>query len=334
MLKPMAILSQITVISAALAAALPAMAASKQYPVKPVIIVVPAPRGGGTDIFARELAKIVEEDLKQAVIIDNKPRGGGTDGVSKAVAAEPDGYTLAFVWNSPLTAKPLATHVSYTPASYQAVMSIGFSSYVLCAQPDFPAETAQEFLSALKASPNGYTVGNDGIGGTMHLAAERIFQQIGAKVQAIPYVGSTDTARNFLAGHVDIYGGSPTTILPHVRDKKAKCLLLTSAGDNAALPQAGGLGSVGLGNIETVLWWGLIAPAGTPRPIVESLEAAFIKAASTERFKSLMTKQGATQKIRDSKQTTALIQSEAAALKSAADGVGLRKTEAKSEATN
>ncbi|KPF70911.1 hypothetical protein IP69_08235 [Bosea sp. AAP35] len=325
MLKPIAILSQIAALSAALGPAFPAMAASKQYPVKPVIIVVPAPRGGGTDIFARELAKIVEEDLKQAVIIDNKPRGGGTDGVSKAVSADPDGYTLAFVWNSPLTAKPLAAHVSYTPQSYQAVMSIGFSSYVLCAQPGFPGETAQDFINELKAKPNGYTVGNDGVGGTMHLASERIFQQIGAKVQAIPYVGSTDTARNFLAGQVDIYGGSLSTILPHVRDKKAKCLLLTSAADNAALPQAGGLDSVGLGNIETVLWWGLIAPAGTPRPIVDNLEAAFIKAASTERFKLLMAKQGATLKIRNSSQTTALIKTEAEALKVVADGVGLRK---------
>ncbi len=111
MLKPVALLAPIAAFAATLAAAQPAVSASRQYPVKPVIIVVPAPRGGGTDIFARELAKIVEEDLKQAVIIDNRPRGGGIDGVSKATAAPPDGYTLAFVWNSPLTAKPLATQV-------------------------------------------------------------------------------------------------------------------------------------------------------------------------------------------------------------------------------
>ncbi len=325
MLKPVATLAPLAAVAAILAATQPVVSASRQYPVKPVIIVVPAPRGGGTDIFARELAKIVEEDLKQAVIIDNRPRGGGIDGVSKAVSASPDGYTLAFVWNSPLTAKPLATQVPYSLESYQAVMSIGFSSYVLCAQPGFPAETAQEFLNEIKAKPNGYSVGNDGVGGTMHLASERIFQKIGAKVNAIPYVGSTDTARNFLAGQVDIYGGSLSTILPHVRDKKAKCLLLTSAADNAALPQAGGLDSVGLGSVETVLWWGLIAPAGTPRPIMDRLEATFKKAASTERFKALMAKQGATPRISDGRQTDALIRSEAEALKTVADGVGLRR---------
>lgn len=325
MMKPVAVASRIAVAALGLTAAQPALAVSGAYPVKPVIIVVPAPRGGGTDIFARELAKIVEDDLKQAVIIDNKPRGGGTDGVSKAVAAEPDGYTLAFIWNSPLTAKPLATRVSYTPKSYQAVMSVGFSSYVLCAQPSFPAATAQEFLNEIKSKPNGYTFGNDGVGGTMHLAAERIFQQVGAKVRAVPFVGSTDTARNFLDGKVDIYGGSLSTILPHVRDKKAKCLLLTSAAGNPTLPEAGGLDSVGLGNVETVLWWGLIAPADTPRPVVAHLETVFMKAAASERFKALMAKQGATLNIRDSKQTTALINAEADALKVVADTVGLRR---------
>lgn len=309
----------------ALAALQPPPAAARDYPVKPVIIVVPAPRGGGTDIFARELAKIVEEDLKQAVIIDNKPRGGGTDGVSKAVAAEPDGYTLAFVWNSPLTAKPLSTRVAYTAQSYQAVMSVGFSSYVLCVQPSFPAATARDFLAEIKARPNHYTFGNDGVGGTLHLAGERIFQQVGAKVQPVPYVGSTDTARNFLSGQVDIYGGSLSTILPHVRDKKAKCLLLTSAAGNPALPDAGGLESVGLGAAETVLWWGLVAPAGTPAPVLARLEAVFMKAAATDRFKAMIGKQGATLKIRNGQETASLIATEAQALKTVADAVGLRR---------
>lgn len=309
----------------ALAAAQPLLAASRDYPVKPVIVVVPAPRGGGTDIFARELAKIVEEDLKQAVIIDNKPRGGGTDGVSKAVAAEPDGYTLAFVWNSPLTAKPLSSQVPYTPKSYQAVMSVGFSSYVLCVQPGFPAATAQTFLEEIKARPGRYTFGNDGVGGTLHLAGERIFQQVGAKVQAVPYVGSTDTARNFLAGQVDIYGGSLSTILPHMRDGKAKCLLLTSAAGNPAVPEAGGLDSVGLGKAETVLWWGLIAPAGLPAAVSSRLEAAFMKAAATDRFKAMMSKQGATLAIRNGQETAAMIETEAQALKTVADTLGLQR---------
>lgn len=325
LLKPVVVASRIALVVAGLVAALPSEALSRSYPVKPVIVVVPAPRGGGTDTFARELAKIVEDDLNQAVIIDNKPRGGGTEGIARMVAAEPDGYTLAFVWNSPLTAKPLSSRVAYTPESYRAVMSIGFSSYTLCVPASFPAENGRQFLDAIKARPDGYTYGNDGTGGTMHLAAERIFQEVGAKVKAAPFVGSTDTVRNFLAGHIDIYGGSLSAILPHVRDKKAKCLLLTSASGNPALPQAEGLAGVGLGHSETVLWWGLIAPAETPRPVVERLEAAFMKAAGTDRFKALMARQGATWKLRGSEETGAMISSEAEALKQVADAVGVSK---------
>lgn len=325
LLNPVVVASRMALVAAGLIAALPSQAQNRSYPVKPVIVVVPAPRGGGTDTFARELAKIVEDDLNQAVIIDNKPRGGGTDGIARMVAAEPDGYTLAFVWNSPLTAKPLASHVSYTPESYQAVMSIGFSSYTLCVPASFPAENARQFLDTLKAKPDGYTYGNDGTGGTMHLAAERIFQQVGAKVKAAPFVGSTDTVRNFLAGTIDIYGGSLSAILPHVRDKKAKCLLLTSASGNPALPQAEGLANVGLGESETVLWWGLIAPAQTPRPVIERLEAAFMKAAGTERFKALMARQGATPRVRGSSETATLIDTEAEALQQVAERVGLRR---------
>jgi tripartite-type tricarboxylate transporter receptor subunit TctC len=306
----------------------PGAKAAETYPVKPIVVIVPAPRGGGTDFYARELAKIVEEDLKQAIIIDNKPRGSGTDGITKAVNAAADGYTLAFVWNSPLTAIPLAKHVAYMQASYKAVMSVGFSSYVLCTRPEFAANNASEFLKELVSRPNVYKFGNDGIGGTMHLAAERIFQRVGAKVEAVPYVGSTDTVRNFLSGQVSIYGGSLSAILPHVKDKVAKCLLLTSASGNPALPATEGLESVGLADSETVLWWGLIAPGGTPSAIIERLEQAFKRAASTDRFKQAMAAQGATLRIRGSAETTALITSEAQALKLVADKLGLSQPQA------
>lgn len=297
--------------------------AEDTYPVKPIVLVVPAPRGGGTDFFARELGKIVEDELKQAVIIDNRPRGGGTDGIGKVVSAPADGYTLAFVWNSPLTALPLARHVSYTATSYRAVMSVGFSSYVLCTRPDFPAADGRQFLDELIARPGAYTFGNDGIGGTMHLAAERIFQRVGARVEAVPFVGSTDTVRNFLSGQVSIYGGSLSTILPHVKDKKAKCLLLTSGAGNSALPEASGLDSLGFGDSETVLWWGLIAPRATPAPVIARLEQAFMKASATDRFKQAMAAQGATSRIRGSAETTGLIAREAQALQSVAQTVGL-----------
>ncbi len=307
-----------------LAAAAPAMAQGA-YPARPVTLIVPAPPGGGTDLFGRQLAEIVEGELKQKFVVENRAGGGGTLGVTQLVAAQPDGYTLAFIWNSPLTTSPHALNVLYTPERYASVMSIGFSSYVLCAQPNFPADDGKTFLAELKANPSKYTYGNDGVGGTMQLAAERIFAASGAKVRPVPFGGAGETARNFLGGHVDIYGGSLPPILAHVQAGRAKCLVLTSADDNAALPNASGLAKLGLAAEETVLWWGLIAPARTPKPVLDRLEAAFSAAAKSDRFQQAMASQGATLRIRGASETTAMVRSELEALGKVAQAVGIQR---------
>jgi tripartite-type tricarboxylate transporter receptor subunit TctC len=316
-----------TVLSCVAAMAVSTQAALAQgaYPARPVTLIVPAPPGGGTDVFARQLAEIVEAKLNQKVIVENRPGGGGTLGVTQVAAAQADGYTLGFIWNSPLTTSPHSLAVAYTPESYASIMSVGFSSYVLCTQPDFPASNAKDMIDAIKAEPGKYTYGNDGVGGTMQLAAERIFQKSGVKVRAVPFSGAAETARNFLGGHVTFYGGSLPPILPHAQAGKAKCLLLTSAEDNPALPQAKGLNAIGLGSEETVLWWGLIAPARTPKPVLDALEKAFVEAANTDRFKEAMIKQGATLKVRGSGETAKLIRDELQALGEVAKTIGLER---------
>ena len=207
-------------------------------------------------------------------------------------------------------------------------MSIGYSAYVLCVQPDFSANTGREFLEAVKASPGKFTYGNDGVGGTMQLAAERIFAKAGAKVRAVPFGGAGETARNFLGGHVDFYGGSLPPILAHVKAGKAKCLLLTSAAGNSALPQASGLDAVGLASEETVLWWGMIAPVKTPETIRVALEKAFVEAANTPAFRETMEKQGAAHQVRGAGETATLIQDELKALGEVAAALKIeRKTQ-------
>lgn len=300
-------------------------ASGQDYPTRPITLIVPSPPGGGTDIFAREIAEAVSPILKQKAIVDNRAGGGGSVGTTLVTAAAPDGYTLGFVWNSPLTTTPHSLPVTYTPDSYATVMSIGYSSYVLCAAPDFPANNAQELVAQLKANPGKFTYGNDGVGGTMQLAAERIFTKLGVKVRPVPFGGAGETARNFLGGHVTFYGGSLPPILPHVAAGKAKCLLLTSAARNPALPQAAGLDDIGLGKDETVLWWGLIAPAKTPAPVLAKLETTFSQAANTEKFKAAMAQQGATLKITGGKEMGALVRSELAALGQVAQAIGIQR---------
>lgn len=232
------------------------------YPTRPIEIVVPAPAGGGTDAVARMLNQYLEPELGQPAAVLNVAGGGGAIGVNQVARAKPDGYTLLSTWNSPITTVPHMQRVQYSHDSLTPISSISQSAYTLCVKPDFPADTGEAFLAELKNNPGRYTYGNDGVGGTMRLAAERIFSAYDVKARAIPFGGAGETLQNFLGGHVDIYGGSIPPVLPYVADGQAKCLIVTSAEPNAALPQASGLAQLGHPELETVLWRMILGPEG------------------------------------------------------------------------
>ncbi|MEK7438232.1 MAG: tripartite tricarboxylate transporter substrate binding protein [Pseudomonadota bacterium] len=305
------------------AACVPALA--DQFPSRSITVIIPAAPGGGTDTFGRKVAERAEKELGQTMAIENKGGGSGSIGLSQVVTAKPDGYTVGFVWNSPITTIPHSLNVPYKRTDYSALMSIGYSSYVICVRPDFPAKTGKELLDVLKSNPDKYTIGNDGVGGTMQLASERIFAKVGAKVRQVPFKGAGDTAKNFLGGHIDIYGGSIPPIQQHVMAGKAKCPLLTSAERNAALPDASGLADVGLASEETVLWWGLIVPVKTPDAVKAKLEAAFMKAGASDEMKTVMANKGAVNRPLGAAETNKLIASEYDALEKVALSIGLKK---------
>lgn len=300
-------------------------AVAQEFPSRPITMIIPASPGGGTDTFGRKVAEEAQKLFNQPVIVENRGGGSGTIGIGQMTRAKADGYTVGFVWNSPLTAVPHSLTVPYKSSDYAALMSIGYSSYVICAQPDFPANSGQELIEVLRANPDKYTIGNDGVGGTMQLASERIFAKAGVKVRQIPFKGAGDTAKNFLGGHIDLYGGSITAIQPHMSAGKAKCLLLTSADRNPALPQATSLADVGMPGEETVLWWGLLVPADTPQNVKDKLESTFMKAAASASVKDAMAKQGAINRPRGSVETNKLIADEYAALEQVAKSIGLEK---------
>jgi len=295
------------------------------YPEKPIEVIVPSPPGGGTDIAVRLLAELTEPFLKQKLVVVNKPGGGGTLGVSLLTQAKPDGYTLGGVWNSPLTASPHTLQVPFTPDDYQPILQISSAAYVLCAAPDFPANNARELIEELKKNPGKYTYGNDGVGGTMQLAGERIFKALGVKVRPVPFGGAGETAKNFLGGHVTFYGGSIPPIMPHIKAGKAKALLLTSAANNEALPTASGLKALGIPQEETVLWRAIIAPKAVPVDVLKTLEAAFRQGASQPRFKDFLKEQGEELVIAGPAEVNKLIREEYKALGEVAKDIGLKK---------
>ena len=158
-----------------------------EYPDRPIELTIPAGAGGGTDTSARKLAILLEEKLGTSIAVLNVGGGGGSVGTSQFMQTKPDGYSLFATWNSPLTTVPQVQNVAYTLDSFTPIASTSETAYTLCVKEDFPANTGEEFLSELANNPDKYTYGNDGIGGTMQLAAERIFQAKDIKAIPIPF---------------------------------------------------------------------------------------------------------------------------------------------------
>jgi len=287
--------------------------------------IVPAPAGGGTDTAGRKLAQLVEKDLGQSIAIINVAGGGGSVGMIQFVQSKGDGYTLAAVWNGPLTTIPNVQPVQYTPKDYRPIISTSETAYVMCVKPDFPAETGKEFLEVLKKNPRKYTYGNDGFGGTMQLAAERLFRAFGASARPIPFGGASQTLKNFLGGHIDIYGGSIAPIRSYVKNGKAKCLIVTSEKPVAALPGAASMSDLGKPELATSLWRAILGPAKMTDEQVKVIADSVEKAMKDKDYLAFLAKRGEWPAVHRGKGLEKRINTEYEALGAVAAALGLKK---------
>ena len=196
---------------------------------EPLKLIIPTAPGGGTDGYFRVLSKEVEAHLGETVVVLNVAGAGGTIGVSQMVRSTPDGQTVAGVWLGPVTVVPNTAKTPYTPNDYIPVIQVSSAPYVMCVHPDFPASDGKGLIAELKAKPDKYTYGNDGLGGPGHLGTARILRATGTSARDVPFKGAGETLTNFLGKHVDIYVGSIPPILQHMQQGRAKCLLVTSA---------------------------------------------------------------------------------------------------------
>lgn len=299
--------------------------AQEKFPSRPIEMVIPTAAGGGTDIAMRMLAELAEPLLGQKIAVVNKTGGGGGIGMVAVIKAKPDGYTIGGLWNAPLTMTPHLLPVPYVPTDYTTLTLSTWAPLVQCVKAAFAAKTGKEFIEELRKSPDKYTYGNDGVGGTAHLASERIFSKLGVKARAVPFNGAGETLKAFLGGHVDIYTGSIAPIQPYVKDATAKCLVLTSPDRNAALPDAASLTDLGIASEATVLWRGIIVPNGLPSDRMATLEKAFVEAAKSEKFRSFMEARGEEAKGSTPAELRKLIDSELAAMGTVTAALGLKK---------
>lgn len=286
-------LSALLLLFASVLLAIPPTGAQEKFPSRPIEMIVPTPPGGGVDLTGRLLAEAAEAVFGTKVVVVNVPGATGGAGVGRLVSAKPDGYTVAYVWNAPLTIVPHTLSVPYGPQSFTPVsQTTGGTPLIFCVPPGFPASTGQEFVDVIKRSPDKFTYGNDGVGGMVQLAGERLFQPLGMKLRGVPFGGAAETLRAFLGGHVDIYGGSVPAIGPYLKEGKAKCLLVTTKDRNPAVPEAIGAGDLGLAEKQTELWRGVIAPKDVPPERLKILEEGFRKAANSARLKDYAEKSG------------------------------------------
>jgi tripartite-type tricarboxylate transporter receptor subunit TctC len=282
-------------IAAALALALPWAAHAQAWPAKPVKIVVPFAAGGPADIYARAIAEKLSQALGQSFVVEDKPGGGSIVGTDTVAKSAPDGYTLLMMSNthtvneSLIPDKPFALLRDFVP-----VAPVNYSDLLMVVHPSVPAGTVKEFVALAKSQPGKLNYASSGPGTPYHMAGELFKAMAGVDVVHVPYKGSSGARTDILGGQVQMMFDAITTMAPHVRSGKLKALGSTGKARSGVLPDVPTVGEAGVPGYEAVIWLGVLAPAGTPRPIVERLNAEITRITSSPEMREAWGKQGAT----------------------------------------
>ena len=258
-------------IAAALCAA-PA-AALAQYPTKPIHIIVPSAPGDGSDLTARLISDKLSAALGQPVIVDNKLGAGGVVGTEYAARQPADGYTLIMAnAGSHSINAALYSKLSYDPArDFTPVALVAISPNMMSVNPSLPVKSVTEFIAYAKAHPGEINYASGGNGSSAHLSAELFKTMSGINMNHVPYKGSTPALTDLIGGQVQVMIGNLPPMLPHVKAGKLRALAVTTAKRYPGLAEVPTVAESGLAGFETVAWFGLFAPAGTPKDIVNRL---------------------------------------------------------------
>jgi tripartite-type tricarboxylate transporter receptor subunit TctC len=259
-----------------------AVASAQTYPAKPIRIIVPFAAGGNVDITARLVAPALTEALGQPVVVENKPGAGGTIGADFVAKSPADGYTLLMGSNSTFSVAPsLYPNNPYNPMrDFAPVIMIASAPFVLVTNPNLAAKDARELVALGKAAPGKLTMSSAGTGSSNHLVGE-LFQEIsGARFTHVPYKGSGQALTDLMGGQVNLHFDQITSASSHIQSGKLRALLVTSSKRVPMLPDVPTAAEAGYPAFEATNVTGLIAPAGTPRDVIDKLNAATQKAIS------------------------------------------------------
>ncbi len=300
-------------IAATFAAAIAAPVLAQQYPSKPVRLVVPYTPGAGTDTIARILAQKAGESLGQQVVIDNRPGAGGTIGTEVVAKSAPDGYTLLFAPTSHAINPGIYPKLGYdTQKDFAPISVLASLPVVLAVEPSVPAASVRELVALAKAKPGQLTMASSGNGTVFHLTGELFKEAAGINILHVPFKGGAPAVAALLGGQVSMTFETSVTLLPHIRSGKIRALGVASAKRIALLPDVPTLGESGFPGILSENWYGLYAPAGTPKEIIARLYADLDRAIHSPDVREKLAQQGAEIRENTPEQTAAFVRAEMA----------------------
>lgn len=283
---------------AALIAALPltrqAHAQAPVYPAKPITLVVGNAPGGSNDVFARAIAKRLQDAWGQSVVVDNKPSGGGVLANSMVARAAPDGYTLVVVSSTFTTGAAIRTNLPYDATrDLKPVAMLARGPMLVTVGKDSPLKSIQDLVAQAKAHPGKLNYGTSGAGSINHFATELFADAADLRMTHIPYKGMGPATNDLLAGQIDVLVASAPSILGQVRGGRVRALAVTTAARSPVAPELPTLEEAGYKGSAADLWWGVLAPAGTPQAVVDKLNAELNKQVQSAEMRDFFLKEGA-----------------------------------------
>jgi len=281
------------VVIAALALAASLARAADEYPARAVRVVVPFAPGGGTDVVGRILAQQLSQRLGQSFVIENRPAGSGIVGADFVAKAQGDGYTLLFAFSSLSSSAKLISKLPYDPiADFAPVALATTSPLVMFLHPSVPATNLKEFIAYAKANPGKLNYGSSGPGSSPHLATELLMSMAGIQMTHIPYKGIAPAITAQLANEVQMSLTPIAVGMPHARAGKLRALAQAGLKRSVAIPEVPTIDESGLPGFEVIGWWGMLAPAKTPRPVVVLLNREVRAALDSPDVKKSLLDQG------------------------------------------
>jgi tripartite-type tricarboxylate transporter receptor subunit TctC len=263
---------------AAVAALAGSAGAAQDYPTRIVKIIVPFGAGGPADVYARVMGQYLSEALKQPFVIENRPGAGAVIGTNEVAKAAPDGHTLLLMSNTHTTNESLIANKTYQlMRDFVAVAPINYSDLVMVVNPSVEAKTLAEFIALAKAKPGSLNYASSGPGTPYHMAGELFKAMTGTDIVHVPHRGSGEARTSVLGGHVQMMTDAITTMAPNVQAGQVRALGVTGTKRSDVLPDVPTIAEAGVPGYEATIWLGIMAPTGTPKPIVDKLNGEMRK---------------------------------------------------------